>query len=109
MNINNLKSYIILLCFLDYYLTIIGINIGYIKEVNPIFNYFFIRNEYAIGLIYKLLLTIIGLQALDNYREILQAKLLLTFILSLYLSINTTHIIYIILEIITNVILIFRC
>ena len=88
-----------MLCILDYLLTITGIQIGYIREVNPIFNYAFTQGNYSTGLIYKVVITFMGLQILENNKEIIQHKIILYYLLSVYLSINSLHILYLLLGI----------
>ena len=100
----NLKSYIMMLCLLDYFLTVIGIRIGYVEELNPLFdNFFFAQNKYSLGLAYKIIITIAGLQILDNNKETMPSyisyKTVLYYILCMYLSVNGLHIYYAILEI----------
>ena len=97
MNTLTLNYTIIILCILDYLLTIIGIQIGYIREVNPIFNYAFTQHRYSIGLIYKVSLTFMCLQILENNKETIQHKIILYYILGIYLSINSLHIFYLLL------------
>ena len=98
MNSITLKTYIIILCLLDYFLTVIGIQFGYIKELNPIFDIFFLQNKYTLGLTYKLLLTLMGLQLIDNNKEMISYNIILTYILCIYLTINGLHILYAVLE-----------
>ena len=107
MNTLSLKCYIMMLCLLDYFLTIIGIRIGYVEELNPLFaNFFFAQNKYTLGLAYKLLITIIGLQVLENNKETMpnniSYKIILYYILCMYLSISGLHILYAILEIMSR-------
>ena len=99
MNTLTLNYTIIMLCILDYLLTIIGIQMGYVKEINPIFNYLFIQGNYSTGLIYKVVITLMGLQILENNKEEIQYKIILYFLLSVYLSINSIHILYFLLGI----------
>ena len=93
MKINNIKSCIIFLCITDYILTIMGIEIGYLAEMNPIFDIIFSYGQYSFGLFYKILLTMLCLEFFCKYDLVVY----MNFCLCLYLSINTIHIIYIIL------------
>ena len=101
-----LKSYIMMLCLSDYFLTIIGLRIGYVEELNPIFNYFFGQNKYTLGLAFKILITLMGLQVLENNKETMphniSYKIILYYILCIYLSINGLHTYYAILEMIAR-------
>jgi len=94
LNIKTLKIYIIILCITDYIFTIIGIKLGYIVELNFIFCNIFKNNQYILGFVYKIVLTLICIQIIY-----LLNKKILPYILCLYLSVNFLHIFYFILGI----------
>jgi len=94
MNATDLRPYILLLCITDYLLTIIGIQTMYITEFNPIFYNFFKHHQYVLGLVYKIILTLMCVQIINILN-----KQILWYILCIYLSVNCVHIFYILLTI----------
>ena len=96
LEVMNLKVYIIMLCILDYMLTYMGIQFAYVNEANPIMDIFLQNNQYTLGFIFKILLTLMGLEMICV--EIVNKKIMiLNYILCLYLSISILHILYFLL------------
>jgi len=96
LKIIDLKVYIIMLCISDYILTCIGIQFSYVSESNPIMDIFLQNNQYTLGFIFKILLTLMGLEMICV--EIVNKKIMiLNYILCLYLSISILHILYFLL------------
>ena len=89
-----MKNSIIILSILDFLFTILGIELGYLKEANPIIEYIFSQKcGYLLGFIFKMILTILGINFLDKHNLIRYIKLCLW----VYIFINTLHIFYMVL------------
>ena len=99
LKIMNLKVYIMMLCISDYILTYIGIQFGYVTELNPIMDVFLQNNQYTLGFIFKILLTLICLEIIC-LKVFNGMVIILNYTLCLYLSINVLHILYFMLWII---------
>jgi len=91
-----LKVYIMMLCISDYILTCMGIQFGYVTELNPIMDVFLQNNQYTLGFIFKILLTLICLEIIC-LKVFNGMVIILNYTLCLYLSINALHILYFIL------------
>ena len=90
-----MKNYIIILCIFDFLFTILGMEIGYLSEANPVLDFIFSQQYgYTIGFIFKMILTILGINFLDKHNFLGY----INFCLCLYLSINALHIFYVALH-----------